>query len=108
MAVSSPLDPVPQRDAANEAMGQPDRSDWWMTSYQHLLRGGVPWAKSPKRSWGFGIYSPGAGVGVGAALGVAFGAAVDHLALGLALGTAFGAAADVVSHARQMNIKKPR
>ena len=48
-----------------------------------------------------------AGVGVGAALGVAFGAAVDHLALGLALGTAFGAAADVVSHARQMNTKTP-
>jgi hypothetical protein len=41
-------------------------------------------------------------------LGVALGAAVDHLALGLALGTAFGAAVDVVSHALQMNIKKPR
>ena len=41
-------------------------------------------------------------------MGVAFGAAVDHLALGLALGTVFGATVDVVSHARQMNIKKPR
>ena len=64
--------------------------------------------QEPEKKLGFGNYSPGAGVGVGAALGVAFGAAVDHLALGLALGTAFGAAADVVSHARQMNIKKPR
>jgi len=64
--------------------------------------------QEPEAKLGFGTYSPGAGVGVGAALGVAFGAAVDHLALGLALGTAFGAAADVVSHARQMNIKKTR
>jgi len=64
--------------------------------------------QEPEAKLGCGTYSPGAGVGVGAALGVAFGAAVDHLALGLALGTAFGAAADVVSHARQMNIKKTR
>ena len=41
--------------AANDAMGQPDRSDWWMTSYQHLLRRGVPWAKSLKRSWVLGF-----------------------------------------------------
>ena len=62
LAVSSPLDPVLQRDAANDAMGQPDRSDWWMTSYQHLLRGGVPWAKSLKRSWGLGFILRGRGV----------------------------------------------
>jgi len=54
-AVSSPLDPVPQRDAAYDAMGRPDRSDWWMTSYQHFLRRGVPSAKSLKRSWGLGF-----------------------------------------------------
>lgn len=64
--------------------------------------------EEPEKKLGFGTYSPGAGVGVGTALGVAFGSAVDHLALGLALGTAFGAAVDVVSQARQMNIKKPR
>ena len=64
--------------------------------------------EEPEKKLGFWISSPGAGVGVGAALGVAFGAAVDYLALGLALGTVFGAAVDVVSHARQMNIKKPR
>ena len=39
-------------------------------------------------------------------MGVAIGAAVDHLALGLALGTAFGCALDVVLHKRQMNTKK--
>ena len=47
--------------------------------------------EEPEKKLGFGIYSPGAGVGVGAALGVELGAAVN-----------------VVSHARQMNIKKPR
>jgi len=41
--------------AANDAKGQPDRSDWWMTSYQHFLRRGVPSAKSLKRSWGLGF-----------------------------------------------------
>jgi uncharacterized DUF497 family protein len=55
LAVSSPLDPVPQRDAASDAMGQPDRCDWWITSYQHLFHGGVPWAKSLKRSWVLGF-----------------------------------------------------
>ena len=47
--------------------------------------------EEPEKKLGFGIYSPGAGVGVGAALGDAFGAAVD-----------------VVSQTRQMIIKKPR
>jgi uncharacterized membrane protein len=40
---------------------------------------------------------------VGAAAGVAFGAAVDQLALGLAIGGAIGAVLDVISHLRFRN-----
>jgi hypothetical protein len=52
-------------------------------------------------------YYKGDGIGVGAAAGVALGAAFDHLAVGLALGVAFGAAADVVSYLRRKETNKP-
>ncbi|NQW99315.1 hypothetical protein HQ447_01560 [bacterium] len=63
-------------------------------------------SEDPKEKSSLRKHYTGAGIGMGAAVGVALGAAFDQL--GLALGPASGAAMDVVTHVRHKNTHKPR